>query len=751
MSQIPSKEIVFIGGGHSHAIALRHFGENPIPGVRLTLITDALHAPYSGMLPGHIAGFYSFEQAHIDLYRLCEYAGVQLYRDSAIGLDLSRNQVLCANRPPVSFDLVSIDIGSTPNQLQVPGAQTYAIPAKPVSQFLDRWRETIEAFARHPTQPLKLAIVGGGAGGVELALTMQQGLFVCRQARGGMRNIDSSFVMYTASFPEIHLFHRGQELMSSHNPFVRKRLTDLIVRRDIQLHLNEQVTRVSAEGIECESGLKLECDKVFWVTQASAPDWLNAAGLATDRDGFILVKDSLQSISHPQVFAAGDIATMVNYTRPKAGVFAVRQGKPLYENIRQAVLGQPAKPYRPQPKILGLIGTGDGSAIASWGKWGLGPNPVLWRWKDWIDRKFMDRFVSFPTSTTSARHGQQKNVSPDIISSVLQRLQTDNPKIELLIPCINNPDNVAIESVTPGILVQSVETLEDPLRDPYQFGILSIHHGLNSLLAKGATPQSLLAAIQLPSTQSLYQEETLYQLLSGMVKALGVSQTQLVGYQVTTGRTLSVTLSSRGYAYPEQLWDSKHLQPGQVLILTKPLGTGTLFAAHQQYRGQGRWLQDAIASMMQSNYPAAVTFMQMGATACRAIGSSGLLQEAVTMVGNGDISLTINLDRLPVLEGAIETSHYGLLSPLHAENSRSSQYASNASSFSSHPLYSLLFDPQSSGGLLASVPSPQGMECLKLLQDLGYIHSAIIGEVNLPSTNALPIKLEVNEELTEEE
>jgi len=374
------KNLVLIGGGHSHAIALRLFGLNPLPGVNLTLITDCSHTPYSGMLPGHVAGFYNFDECHIDLPHLCQFAQAQIYIDRAIGLDLENNRVLCADRPAVSFDLLSIDIGSTPAKISVPGAAEYAIPAKPVPQFLQAWNQLLSEVTTAGTKPIIIAIVGGGAGGVELALTMEQRL----RKVIGRENV------------QIHLFHRGRELMNSHNTWVRQRLEKILIQRGIQLHLQENVCEVKPAGVMCESGLTVECDRIFWVTQASAPSWLGESGLTTDSSGFILVEDTLRSVSHGQVFAAGDIATMKNYQRPKAGVFAVRQGKPLFENLQQMLLSKPLQPYRPQQDILGLIGTGDGRAIASRGNWGCGPSKLLWVWKDYIDRKFMRLFGDLP-------------------------------------------------------------------------------------------------------------------------------------------------------------------------------------------------------------------------------------------------------------------------------------------------------------------------------------------------------------------
>ncbi|MFM5945947.1 MAG: FAD-dependent oxidoreductase, partial [Dolichospermum sp.] len=142
----------------------------------------------------------------------------------------------------------------------------------------------------------------------------------------------------------------------------------------------------------CQSGLKYECDQVFCVTQASAAEWVKNSGIGTDEKGFILINNNLQSVTHSHIFAAGDIATMINFHLPKAGVFAVRQGKPLYENLKRMILGKLLQPYQPQKTYLSLISTGDGKALATRGNFTLPPHQLLWYWKDWIDRRFMKQF-----------------------------------------------------------------------------------------------------------------------------------------------------------------------------------------------------------------------------------------------------------------------------------------------------------------------------------------------------------------------
>ncbi|MEO0836443.1 MAG: FAD-dependent oxidoreductase, partial [Cyanobacteria bacterium J06642_3] len=369
-----NQKLVLVGGGHSHAIALKQWGLNPLPNIDLTLISDVPETPYSGMLPGHVAGFYSYGETHIDLRSLARFAGAKLIVDRAIGIDLGHNQVICQQHQ-LEFDYLSFDIGSTPQTITVPGASEYAIPAKPVPEFLQAWYKLKKSAQSYPAQPLVIVIVGGGAGGVELALNMQ----TCLQ---------TIFKTQSQDLLTIHLIHRGRQLLGGHNDWVSKQLTKTIQQKGIQLHLQQSVVEVSADQVICNSGLEIKYDRVFWVTQATAPNWLKKSRLATDEPGFILVNDTLQSISHPQIFAAGDIATMINYNRPKAGVFAVRQGQPLFNNWRRILLNQPLQDYIPQDKYLALIGTGDHSAIASWSNWGS-RSRLFWWLKDYIDRKFM--------------------------------------------------------------------------------------------------------------------------------------------------------------------------------------------------------------------------------------------------------------------------------------------------------------------------------------------------------------------------
>ena len=770
MEQAPhpiTTDLVLVGGGHSHAIALKMFAMNPLPGIRLTLITDTSHTPYSGMLPGHVAGFYSYDEAHIDLRRLAVFAKAQLYLDQAIGLELNDQKVICANHPPVAFDYLSIDIGSTPGTIGTPGAAQHAIPAKPVPLILAAWEQIATQVKQNPEGSLTLGIVGGGAGGVELALNMQAKLHrILTYAGQPTENL------------QIHLFHQGKQLLSQHNSWVRRHLEKILLQRGIGLHLGEKVSEISDDfdqsqslRVICDSGLKVECHHVFWVTQASVPNWIKASGLTTDERGFILVADTLQSISHPYVFATGDIATMQNYQRPKAGVFAVRQGKPLFKNLQRIVLGQKLIPYHPQSRYLSLIGTGDKQAIGSWSFLGW-HSPLLWQWKDQIDRKFMDKFddlpsmeaeeprskedketqrqegnlpVSpFPSPTSKPKMhcaGCGSKVGSTTLEKVIQRLPimggTD------IIIGLGDPDDAAVVQVPAGqLMVQTLDYFRSLIDDPYIFGQIATNHCLSDIFAMGATPQSALAVVTIPYGTEEKIEETLYQLMSGASKILQDCQSPLIGGHTTEGAELAFGLSCNGLVHPDQLLRKSGMKLGQVLILTKAIGTGTLFAADMRYQAKGRWIEQALESMLLSNQTAAQVLLEYGATACTDITGFGLFGHLLEMVKASKVGVELDLDAIPILPGAIETLQAGITSSLHPQNLRLSIYINNSAQVSDLVKYQLLFDPQTSGGLLAAIPAEKADECIKKLKHFGHEQSCLIGQVT-PASEAMPITINI--------
>ena len=383
------RDILLVGGGHSHVGVLRHFGMNPLPGVRLTLVCTDAHTPYSGMLPGYVAGHYDFDAVHIDLGRLASFAGARFVCAEVIGIDRGSHKVLLRDRPPMAYDRLSINIGSTPQVGQVPGAAEYAVPVKPIFQFNQRWLALLQRVRSH-AGPLRIAVVGGGAGGVELLLAMQHRLR--SEMRQMQRDPDAlSFALFTAD----------ATILPTHNAGVRRRFTAVLRARAVQVTTGAAVQLVQQHRLQTTQGRWFDADEIVWVTQAGGAAWLARSGLALDERGFVRVNDHLQSVSDPHVFAAGDVASIEQRPLEKAGVFAVRMARPLALNLRRSLRDQPLQHYRPQRRWLALVSTGDRYAVASRGALGFA-GAWVWRWKDWIDQRFMRRFSEFPAMDPSA-------------------------------------------------------------------------------------------------------------------------------------------------------------------------------------------------------------------------------------------------------------------------------------------------------------------------------------------------------------
>jgi len=743
------KDLVLIGGGHTHVAVLRRFGMHPVPGVRLTLITRDIHTPYSGMLPGYVAGHYDYDACHIDLGPLARFAGARLYHSEVEGLDLEARQVLASGRPAVDYDLLSINIGSRPRTLEVPGALQHAMPVKPIDSWLRQW-QALQQRVLASSGTFRVVVVGGGAGGVELALSTQHRLRTLLAGQGD----DPERLHY-------EVLTDGDEIFSSHNAGVRRRFTRILGERGIALHTGHRVVEVSADAVYAEGQAARQADAVLWVTQASAPDWPTRAGLAVDESGFIQVNRYLQSRSHPEVYAAGDIAAMPD-PRPKSGVFAVRQGPVLAENLRRASCGRALKPYRPQRNFLGLISTGDRYVVASRGRWSI-EGAWLWRLKDWIDRRFMQRFNELPDmvadsgpvfadgvadeqaikelSTLAMRCGGcGAKVGSSVLSRVIQRLPPQ--RRDDVVIGLDSPDDAAVYRVPEGMLLaQSVDYFRAFIDDPYVFGQVAANHALGDLFAMGAQAQSVLAIATVPYGRERVVEQTLYDVMSGALEVVAKSGAVLAGGHSSEGAELAFGLTVNGFIAPDRVLRKGGLRPGDALILTKPVGTGTLFAADMRRRAKGRWVDAAIQTMLLSNQAAAECLQDFAVSACTDVTGFGLLGHLIEMTRSAGVDAELSIDDIPILAGAAETVAAGILSSLQPQNLRLRRAVRDLESAARHPRYPLLFDPQTAGGLLAGVPGARAEDCIQALKACGYPETALVGRVLQRSDAAEPIVL----------
>lgn len=745
------KDLVLVGGGHSHALVLKMWAMKPLPGVRLTLISPQVLTPYSGMLPGLIAGHYGLEETHIDLARLCRFANARFIQAAVTGIDLAVKEIGFAERAPLAFDLLSINTGICPD-LSTPGAADFATPVKPIAEFYPRWYAlrqhlrgdvTEDAGRRLDAKPYRIAIVGGGAAGVELILAMH---FALTKDSAIKRPV------------EFRLIQQGEGLPENYPLRVQQEVAELFARHQIQVSANTRVDGVHANALEGSNGEQVFFDTLFWCTNASAALWPGETGLAIDDQGFIVVNQYLQSSSHEFVFAAGDIAQQQGFPRPRAGVFAVRQGPVLFANLRRFLLHKPLKSFRPQTRFLSLLACGEdyaigcrpGSALPSFsGHW-------VWRWKDRIDRRFMRMFsaLSMPSGILSintdlvsaAISGEQYNdditspvmrcggcgakVGAAVLNRVMRRLKPiDHDGVVL---GLQTPDDASVIRIPPGqLLVQSVDIFRALVDDPYVLGQLSAEHALSDLFAMNAVPHSALAIATLPYAGETIVERDLWQMMSGAITVLNHNNCALIGGHTSEGAELSIGFAVNGLAAEGQV-QTKQPQLGHCLILSQALGTGTLFAAHAQLRARGVWIAAATAAMLQSNREAGRIFYHHHASACTDITGFGLLGHLLEILVPSSHGATIVLQQVPALDGALECFEQGISSSLQPQNIRLRRAIVEVERWSQDPVYPLLFDPQTSGGLLASVPAEAVDSCLRQLHNAGYHRACVIGSITPP-------------------
>ena len=735
------KDIVLIGGGHAHALVIRMWAMKPVPGLRLTLISPQVHTPYSGMLPGLVAGHYSFEQTHIDLVRVCAWAKVRFIQASASAIDATNQTITLTDRPAIGYDVCSVDIGSTPNQ-NIEGCEEFAVPVKPISQFYRHWQTLQHELLHHKkSNPLKVAIIGGGAGGIELITAMEH------------------WAKNNHCRAQFSLISRGDQLLPGSPKSVQKNVERHLSRHNIELHLGFDSQSITANHIHCKQQ-KIAYDKVFYCTQASAADWLKQSPLDLTKDGFIQVNDQLQSTSHKNLFAAGDIAHQSAHPRPKAGVYAVRAAPVLFNNLINYALNKPLKSFKPQSNFLSLLALGGQYALGSRqalsfsGKW-------VWRWKDHIDVKFMTLFHDLPNMSMNEPaqldpHLQQKmgikdihelamrcggcggKVGASVLSDVLNQLSPyEHPDV---LVGLKSPDDAAVLNIPEGQkLVQTIDHLKTLIDDPYLFGQLSALHALSDAFAMNATPHSAQALVQLPLAQEAIQSRDMLQLMNGAVKVLNEHECALVGGHTSEDSQLNLGFCINALAREKDLLHKQGSTLGQVLILTQPLGTGALFAAHMRGQASGLDINEALSYMLQSNQMAAQVFHRVNASACTDVTGFGLLGHLVEMLKGCELGAQLHMENIPALGGCVEVMADGIFSSLQPQNARLRRAIYNQDSFVNHHKYPLLFDPQTCGGLLATVDIGAADECLAALKEKGFGEACIIGEIIAPPKSGIVV------------
>ena len=374
------KELVLAGGGHAHSLFLLEWARAPLPNTRLTLVSATPNSHYSGMLPGLVAGHYSPDDIQIDLVGLCQKAGARFVCASITALDPESKKLFLTDQAEMNFDVLSINTGSAPSQV-IPGAKEFAVPIKPTEGFLEYWQGLKAQWIKEKT-PRTVAMIGGGAGSVEVILAM-----AWVSQREGIEHLN--YLLLT----------QARQILPGYPAKVRRAAERACAQLGVEIRTDCAVQAVTSEGVETSANKSIVCHPAFWCTQAAAPEWPRKSGIACSYDGFIRVNEALQSESHDFIFAVGDIAELVKSPLPKAGVYPVRQAAVLKNNIGAYLTGKKLTPYVPQTKFLSLLSLGGRTATGSRGKLVISGKWV-WRWKNRIDRRFMRRFQDCLSSSS---------------------------------------------------------------------------------------------------------------------------------------------------------------------------------------------------------------------------------------------------------------------------------------------------------------------------------------------------------------
>jgi selenide, water dikinase len=714
MPDLPAtRDLVFLGGGHAHALVLRDWAMRPLPGVRLTLIDPDPVAPYTGMLPGLIAGHYSREALEMDLVRLARHADARLIAGRAEDLDASAGLVRVSGRPPVAFDVVSLDIGITSDLPDLPGFAKHAMAAKPLGAYAERWagfRDAVEAGRTPPD----IAVIGAGVGGVELALAMDHRL---REVPGR----------------RLTLIERQRSILPELGP-VGSRLRRRLDEAGIAVLTDVEIAAVEAAHVRLADGRRIPAALTLGAAGSRPQPWLAGTGLHLT-DGYVTVGATLASVSHPNVFASGDCAHLSHAPRPKAGVFAVRAAPILAHNLRAVLSGGAPRRFRPQHDYLKLVSLGEKAALA--GKWGMALEGAwLWRLKDRIDRAFMRKFRELPAMPAPVVPrpaalglaemlgeaplcgGCGAKIGPGALHRALKDLPP--PRADLR---TGVGDDAAVLQMGRVRQVIATDHLRAVTEDPWLMARIAAVHALGDVWAMGAAPQAALVSAILPRLSEALQERTLAEIMAGAAEVMSAAGASIAGGHSTMGAELTIGFTVTGLAEGRILTKSG-ARPGDALILTKPVGSGTLLAAEMQKRAEGRDIA-ALWPVLTQSQGRAAAILAPEAHAMTDVTGFGLAGHLDEMLRAGEVAADLELAAVPLMAGAEALAASGIASTIAPANRAALIGRIEAPQT---PRAALLFDPQTAGGLLAAVPADAVERLTGALRDAGYT-AAVIGTI----------------------
>lgn len=716
-----TNDLVLIGGGHSHLSVLMELSRHPIKGNRITLITNEIDTPYSGMIPGYIEGIYSWRNTHIDLYRLCLKLNIRFIHAEVEKISASNKEIYFKNRPNIKFDVLSINTGIQSNYSEIKGASKYCLPVKPISKLANNFLDKIHNFK-------SIAFIGGGAGSVELALAIKKRFI----------NINKDI--------QITIITGRSGLLSTFPNKTRVLSLKLLKKFKINVLENKKVLEIKPGQIILSDKSTLNVEKSILSTNSMVPKWVAKSDILLNKDNYIVVNKFFQT-NFNYIFAAGDVVDFNNQNLKKNGVFAVRSGKPLARNIKKFILEQKLYEYNFNKNYLALIGTSDGSAIAT--KYNLTfKSKFFFYLKKHIDLKFIKKFNDF-----SVRKKITLSLFINYLSNYLFKDKKNNPNKNELMQCKGCAAKVPLSSLKetlpkdivftsedatsiPGFpsLYQTVDMISSIITDPFILGKIAANHSLSDMISINSKVSSAMMILQLPLSKEKINSRDLEQVILGANEIFKSIDCPLLGGHTMIGKDKDPII---GFSILGQKLDKKainknnrKIKKDDLLILTEKIGSGLVFAGINNYLIDSFYQLDVINHMIRGNLDFGKISHKLNILSMTDITGFGLANHLLNLIkrDNGKTGLSIYPEKIPIFNGVEEALR---------KNVKSSLFESNYETAIKDIIYKrkklkfdeLIFDPQTVGGLAFIIPKEEKTKNFKILKD-NKINFTEIGYVN---------------------
>ena len=701
-----NKQLVLIGGGHANVQVLRKLCMNEYKGLNVILISEGYEAIYSGMTPGYIKKLYSLDDISIDLQRLCFNAGATFIKDKVINLDNNKQTIHLNENPSISFDVLSINSGSISNNQSIKiDEKSNILSVKPISSFVSKLKVIDDLIEKSANR--KISIIGGGVAAFEL-----------------------SFALYERYNESISLDIISDQILAEKNlnQSSINKLKKIAKNLNINL-ISKKVVVINDSKISFDNGEKIQSEIILLSTGATLPKWLAESNLETSED-FVAVNQHLQSLNFKNTFVTGDAASVENSKRPKSGVIAVRQGEILKENLLLYLLNKPLKKFKPQKNWLYLIGTHKNSAVLNYFNFSFEGN-WCWLLKKMIDLNFMKKF-SFPEQTDMSKkifylyeinkdipkmhcQGCGSKVSKNTLVNFLSNQQSNNELSDATE--INFRHNEILQTIDHIKLFKSF--------NPYDFGVISYLHSQNDILAAGGSVHSLSVSIGVPFSKNLVEHFYLEYFMRGIQQEISKDSALLASGHSYQTEEPAITITMNGNKTEKS---NKFLAvEGNLIYLSKPLGTGYLLAAYFQ---NSKLLsisdfEKLLIYLKKGNKISAKIGFSFGSQLMTDVSGFGLASHLGDICQSSNLSAQIQLNNDILINDKLEI----------LKNFESSGYKNNyLSSFNSidikedHPLFKIIFDPQTNGPLLMAIDKEKKNEFEKEFKKNCHSQPLLIGE-----------------------